>query len=88
MALYMLVFIGGNPVGAPMVGWLAQEFGGRSPFLVGGAMALLSGIGCGVVLARRRVRQGAEPSAETAATAEPETGDGEPRRAEPVAVNG
>ncbi|MFL6143134.1 MAG: MFS transporter [Labedaea sp.] len=81
MALYMLVFIGGNPVGAPMVGWLAQEFGGRSPFLVGGAIALLSGVGCVVVLARRRARQGAEAS-----EAEPETEDEEPRRVEPVAV--
>jgi MFS family permease len=84
MALYMLVFIGGNPVGAPMVGLLAQEFGGRSPFLVGGAIALLSGIGCGVVLARRRVRA----EAETGAEAESGVEDDEPRRAEPLAVNG
>jgi MFS family permease len=54
MALYMLVFIGGNPIGGPLVGWLAAEFGGRSPFVVGGAIAALSGIVCGVVLAHRR----------------------------------
>jgi MFS family permease len=53
MALYMLVFIGGNPVGAPMTGWMAAEFGGRSPFVVGGAVAALSALVCGVVLARR-----------------------------------
>jgi MFS family permease len=53
MALYMLVFIGGNPVGAPMTGWLAAEFGGRSPFVVGGLIAALSTAVCGVVLARR-----------------------------------
>jgi MFS family permease len=53
MALYMLVFVGGNPVGAPMTGWLAAEFGGRSPFVVGGVIAALSAIACGVVLARR-----------------------------------
>lgn len=53
MGLYMLVFIGGNPIGAPMVGWLAAQFGGRSPFIVGGAIAALSAIVCGVVLARR-----------------------------------
>jgi MFS family permease len=53
MALYMLVFIGGNPIGAPMTGWMAAEFGGRSPFVVGGAVAALSALVCGVVLARR-----------------------------------
>ena len=53
MALYMLVFIGGNPVGAPMTGWMAAEFGGRSPFVIGGAIAALSALVCGVVLARR-----------------------------------
>lgn len=53
MALYMLVFIGGNPVGAPMTGWMAAEFGGRSPFVVGGAIAVLSTVVCGAILARR-----------------------------------
>jgi MFS family permease len=53
MALYMLVFIGGNPIGAPMTGWLAAEFGGRSPFIVGGVIAALSTAACGWILARR-----------------------------------
>lgn len=53
MALYMLVFIGGNPVGAPMTGWMAAEFGGRSPFIIGGVVAVLSTVVCGWVLARR-----------------------------------
>ena len=53
MALYMLVFIGGNPVGAPMTGWLAAEFGGRSPFIIGGLIAAVSTAVCGWVLARR-----------------------------------
>jgi MFS family permease len=53
MALYMLVFIGGNPIGAPMTGWLAAEFGGRSPFVIGGLIAALSTAACGLVLARR-----------------------------------
>ena len=53
MALYMLVFIGGNPVGAPMTGWLAAEFGGRSPFIVGGVIAAVSTAVCGLILARR-----------------------------------
>ena len=54
MGLYMLVFVGGNPIGAPMVGWLAAQFGGRSPFVVGGAIAALSAVVCWLVLARER----------------------------------
>jgi MFS family permease len=64
MALYMLVFVGGNPVGAPMTGWLAAEFGGRSPFVAGGVVAVLAAVVCGIVLARRggvRMRQRVRP---------------------------
>jgi MFS family permease len=68
MGLYMLVFLGGNPVGAPMVGWLAAQFGGRSPFIVGGAIAAISAIGCGLVLMRKRVRD-RRPEAAYALTA-------------------
>ncbi len=53
MGLYMLVFVGGNPLGAPMTGWLADQFGGRSPFVVGGAVAAMTAIVCGLVLIRR-----------------------------------
>lgn len=53
MGLYMLVFLGGNPIGGPMTGWLAAEFGGRSPFILGGAVAALAAATCGVVLLRR-----------------------------------
>jgi MFS family permease len=50
MGLYMLVFLGGNPVGGPMTGWLAEQFGGRSPFLVGGAISVLAAVACGLAL--------------------------------------
>jgi MFS family permease len=54
MGLYMLVFLGGNPVGGPMTGWLAEEFGGRAPFLVGGVISVLAAVGCAAVLRARR----------------------------------
>ncbi|HEX7661224.1 MAG TPA: MFS transporter [Pseudonocardiaceae bacterium] len=59
MGLYMLVFLGGTPLGAPMTGWLAEQFGGRSPFLVGGLISALAAVGCGLALTRcqRRSRQ-------------------------------
>ena len=53
MALYMLVFLGGNPIGGPMTGWMAAEFGGRSPFVIGGVIATVCAAVCGIVLARR-----------------------------------
>ena len=53
MGLYMLVFVGGNPIGAPMTGWMADQWGGRSPFIVGGGVAALAAVICGLVLARR-----------------------------------
>lgn len=39
MALYSLVFLGGTPVGAPIIGWLAQRFGARSGLILGGLAA-------------------------------------------------
>lgn len=53
MGLYMLVFLGGNPIGAPMVGWMAHEWGPRSPLYIGGSIAALAAVACGIVLARR-----------------------------------
>ncbi|GAA3830246.1 MFS transporter [Amycolatopsis tucumanensis] len=53
MGLYVLVLIGGNPVGGPMVGWMADTFGGRSPFLIGGVISAVAAVACAAVLARR-----------------------------------
>jgi MFS family permease len=39
MALYALVFLGGTPVGAPLIGAVAQSLGPRSGLLVGGAVS-------------------------------------------------
>ncbi|MEO6712571.1 MAG: MFS transporter [Mycobacteriales bacterium] len=36
MALYSLVFLGGTPIGAPIIGWLAQRYGARSGLILGG----------------------------------------------------
>ena len=37
MALYMMVFMGGTPVGAPIIGWVGETFGPRWTLLGGGA---------------------------------------------------
>lgn len=53
MGLYVLVLIGGNPIGGPMVGWMADAFGGRSPFWIGGVISAVAALACAVVLVRR-----------------------------------
>jgi MFS family permease len=41
MALYAMIFLGSNPIGAPMIGWVATVFGPRATFWLGGAVALV-----------------------------------------------
>ncbi|WP_245373963.1 MFS transporter [Crossiella equi] len=53
MGLYMLVFLGGTPLGGPVMGWVAQEYGGQAPLVVGGVISLLATLVCGLVLAGR-----------------------------------
>ncbi|MGC9438997.1 MFS transporter [Streptomyces sp. WG5] len=52
MALYMMVFLGGSPVGAPIVGWVTDTYGARIGFAAGGAVAATAAIVIGLVLAR------------------------------------
>ncbi|MGD8149272.1 MFS transporter [Ornithinimicrobium sp. Y1694] len=46
MALYMAVFMGGTPAGAPLLGWIGEHFGARATVLVAtvmcGATAILA----------------------------------------------
>jgi MFS family permease len=42
MALYSVVFLGSTPIGAPLVGWLAQIAGPRAGMALGGIAALVA----------------------------------------------
>lgn len=53
MGLYMLVFMGGTPLGGPLVGWIAEEFGPRVALVFGGGISALAAVAVGLVLARR-----------------------------------
>jgi MFS family permease len=53
MALYMAVFMGGTPIGAPLVGAIAQAFGARWSLLAGGIISASAAVVCAVLLARR-----------------------------------
>ncbi len=42
MALYSIVFLGSTPIGAPLVGWLAEAAGPRAGLVAGAGAALLA----------------------------------------------
>lgn len=52
MALFMMVFMGGTPLGAPLVGWVTDAYGARIGFALGGLISTLSAVTIGLVLAR------------------------------------
>jgi MFS family permease len=52
MALYILVFLGGKPVGGPLIGAVAEAFGPRSSIVVGGVVTALSGLVAALVMSR------------------------------------
>jgi MFS family permease len=52
MGLYMLVFLGGAPLGSPLVGWAAEQFGVRTSLIAGGVISALAAIVAAFLLAR------------------------------------
>jgi len=51
MSLYMMVFLGGSPVGAPIVGWVTDTCGARVGLAFGGAVAATAAAAIALVLA-------------------------------------
>ncbi|MBC7589631.1 MAG: MFS transporter [Salinibacterium sp.] len=54
MALYIAIFAGGTPIGAPVVGWVANEFGPRWSLGIGAASGILAAAIAGVWMLRAR----------------------------------
>jgi len=54
MGLYLLVFLGGAPLGSPLVGWAAEQFGARASLIVGGVISAAAAVGVALLLARTR----------------------------------
>ncbi|MEU3407298.1 MFS transporter [Streptomyces sp. NPDC006670] len=52
MALYMMVFTGGTPVGAPLVGWITDTYGARLGMAAGGLVSLAAAVAVGLILRR------------------------------------
>jgi MFS family permease len=53
VALWVVVFQGTTPIGAPIVGWVGGEFGARWSVLVGGLSGLLAAAIAAIVMMRR-----------------------------------
>lgn len=72
MALYSIVFLGSTPIGAPLVGWLAELAGPRAGLVAGGIAALIAAAFAAAAFSRadgyRRLHDAGEP-----------TGDGRPQ---------
>ncbi|MCI0688748.1 MAG: MFS transporter [Sporichthyaceae bacterium] len=52
-ALYMTVFMGGTPLGSPLVGWMAEHFGPRWSLIGGGLITVVSTAVATLWIARR-----------------------------------
>ena len=69
MGLYMLAFIGGTPIGAPLIGALTSQFGARAGMIVCGVVPALAAAVVATAAARRR-RAAEVPVGQARGTAE------------------
>ena len=53
MALYVMVLMGGTPIGAPVLGWVGQVFGPRWTLIGGGGLTAAGVLLCVALLAHR-----------------------------------
>jgi len=54
MGIYMLVFLGGAPIGSPLTGWVAELFGTRIAILAGAVISVAATSVVAALVARRR----------------------------------
>ncbi len=52
MSLFMMVFVGGTPIGGPLVGWITDTWGPRISFALGGLISAAAALGIALVLLR------------------------------------
>ena len=58
MALYLMIFMGGTPVGAPIIGWIGEEYGARWTLLGGGLLTIAGvALSAGLYLRADRARR-------------------------------
>ncbi|HUY74072.1 MAG TPA: MFS transporter [Candidatus Dormibacteraeota bacterium] len=57
MALYVMVFLGSTPIGGPIVGWVAEQFGARTGLGLGGIATFIASVALLWALGHWRVGQ-------------------------------
>ncbi len=62
MALYMMIFIGGTPLGAPLIGWIGEVFGARWTLLGGGLVTALGVLASSAIYLRAHRNREAHPA--------------------------
>lgn len=65
MGIYVLVFTGGAPIGAPLIGWIADLGGPRVGVMIGGVLTL-AGTGLAIMLTRAIAARRTRPALATA----------------------
>lgn len=55
-ALYLMVFLGSTPMGAPFIGWIAEMFGPRAALVLSGVLAGIGIAGCAIWFVRQDSR--------------------------------
>ena len=54
MGIYMLVFLGGAPLGSPLTGWVAELFGTRMSMIAGASISVAATVVVAALVARHR----------------------------------
>ena len=54
MALYLMVFMGGTPLGSPFIGWIGEQFGARWTLIGGGGLTILGVLASVAIFTRGR----------------------------------
>jgi len=60
MALYLMIFMGGTPIGSPFIGWIGETYGARATLWLGGTLTIMGAL---VAAAVFRPRERREPPA-------------------------
>jgi MFS family permease len=58
MALYLMIFMGGTPLGSPFIGWVGQQYGARWTLWVGGVLTIAGTVVSVAVFLRGQRRDG------------------------------
>lgn len=62
MGIYLLIFMGGTPIGSPAIGWFAENFGVRITVFICGVIVLVAALVIAIIIKRS---PGPEPKTES-----------------------